>query len=122
MARPAADTSVRARKALMTTSPTTHDAGFTGSKVLDPKGQPIGKVSDVVFDGTTAVPTWMVVKPGLFQAEHFVPVRGSYRTEADRVVVPFDRQHVKAAPKAAGDHVITSEKRALLAQHYHLVD
>lgn len=96
--------------------------GFTGSQVLDPNGQPIGKVSDVVFDGPAADPTWMVVKPGMFQASHFVPIRGSYRTDTDRVVVPFDRQHVKAAPKAAGDHVITSETRALLAQHYHLMD
>ena len=106
----------------MTTSHTNNDTGFTGSRVLDPKGQPIGKVSDVVFDGPTAAPTWMVVKPGRFQAEHFVPVRGSYRTESDRVVVPFDRQQVKAAPKATGDHVVTSETRALLTQHYHLVD
>lgn len=98
------------------------DARITGSQVLDPNGQPLGKVSDVVFDGPNASPTWLVVKPGLFQAEHFVPVRGSYRTETDRVVVPFDRQHIKAAPKATGDHVVTREKRALLVQHYHLVD
>lgn len=106
----------------MTTSHTTQNAAFTGSHVLDPKGQPIGKVSDIIFDGPAAAPTWMVVKPGLFQAKHFVPVRGSYRTESDRVVVPFDRQQVKAAPKASGDHVVTSETRALLAQHYHLRD
>lgn len=106
----------------MTTSHTNHDAGFTGSQVLDPNGQPLGTVSDVVYDGPNASPTWMVVKQGLFRAEHFVPVRGSYRTETDRVVVPFDRQQVKAAPKATGDHVVTSQKRALLVQHYHLVD
>lgn len=98
------------------------DPGLTGSHVLDPNGQSIGRIKDVVYDGSNAWPTWLVVKPGIFQAEHFVPVRGSYRTDTDRVVVPFDKRHVRAAPKAAGDHIVTSEKRALLAQHYHLVD
>ena len=97
-------------------------ASLTGSQVLDPKGQAIGKVKDVVYDGAAGTPTWLVVKPGLLQAEHYVPVRGAYRTETDRVVVPFDRQMVKSAPKAGSDHVVTNEERALLVQHYHLAD
>lgn len=95
---------------------------LTGSQVIDPKGQPVGKVKDVVYDGSDNAPTWLVVKPGLLQAEHYVPVRGAYRTDTDNVVVPFDRQMVKSAPKAASDHVVTSEQRALLVQHYHLMD
>lgn len=95
---------------------------LTGSQVIDLNGQAIGKIKDVVFDGAADTPTWLVVKPGLLRAEHYVPVRGAYRTEGDNVVVPFDRHTVTSAPKAGSDHVVTNEQRALLAQHYHLVD
>lgn len=98
------------------------DSNFTGSEVLDEQGQSIGRVRDVVYEGSTSTPTWMVVKPGRLRAEHYVPVRGSYRTVSDKVVIPFDRHQVKSAPKANGDHVLTNEERAILAQHYHLAD
>jgi len=107
-----------------TAQPTTgdRDPGLAGSQVLDPRGQKIGRITDVVFEGSHAWPTWLVVKTGWFRAEHFVPVRGSYRTESSRVVVPFDRRHVRSSPTAGSDHVISARTRALLAQHYHLSD
>lgn len=93
---------------------------FRGSKLQDEHGTPLGAVSDVIYEGATSEPTWLVVKPGLLRAEHYVPARGAYQTDDRRLVVPFTADQVKSAPKAKGDHVLNNEVRSLLAQHYHL--
>lgn len=93
---------------------------FRGSKLQDEHGTALGAVSDVIYEGATSEPTWLVVKPGLLRAEHYVPARGAYQTDDQRVVVPFTADQVKSAPKAKSDHVLNNEVRSLLAQHYHL--
>ncbi len=93
---------------------------YSDRQVIDEQGQAIGKVEDVLFEGASDSPTWLVVKPGFLRSAHYVPVRGSYTTVTEKVVVPFNRETVRAAPKANADHVLTSEERSLLAQHYAL--
>lgn len=94
--------------------------GFRGAKLQDEHGTTLGAVSDVIYDGTANEPTWLVVKPGLLRAEHYVPARGAYQTADRQVVVPFTADQVKSAPKAKGDHVLDNEVRTLLAKHYQL--
>ncbi len=93
---------------------------YTGSKVIDEQGHHIGTVKDVVFEGSGASPTWLVIHPGLLRADHYAPVKGAYRAEDDTIVLPYLDHQVKTAPKATGDHVLTSEERLQVAQHYHL--
>ncbi|MDH3678701.1 MAG: PRC-barrel domain-containing protein [Acidimicrobiia bacterium] len=93
---------------------------YRGSRLLDEHGTAIGDVSDVIYEGVSNEPTWLVVNPGLLRAEHYVPARGAYRTDDDKVVVPFSAEQVKTAPKAKGDHVLSNEVRSVLTQHYHL--
>ncbi len=95
---------------------------FRGSKLLDEKGTALGAVSDVIYEGTSNEPTWLIVKPGLLRAEHYVPARGAYQTDDHKVVVPFTVDQIKSAPKAKSDHVLNNEVRSALAQHYHLSD
>lgn len=98
-----------------------HDRTYVGSTVLDRQGEPIGTVKDVVFEETDMTPSWLVVKPGPFRAQHYVPARNSYRTAGDDVVVPYDRDVVRHAPKApAKEHVISHENRTALLRHYGL--
>lgn len=94
-----------------------------GHVVVDQKGDSVGKVTDVIYDGETAEdqPSWMVVDPGFLRAEHFVPVDGAYTTDDDRIVVPFDKRWIKAAPKAKSDHVLTAPRRNELQAHYKLL-
>ncbi len=93
---------------------------YSERRVIDEKGNSLGRVSDVIFEGTDSKPTWMVVKPGVFRAARYVPVRGSYATVTDKLVVPFDQRTISSSPKAKGTHVLTSRERALLTQHYKL--
>ena len=93
---------------------------FRGSKLLDERGTALGAISDVLYEESSDEPTWLVVKPGLLRAEHYVPAQGAYQTDDDQVVVPFTADLIKSAPKAKGDHVLNNEVRSALSAHYHL--
>ena len=100
---------------------------YTGHHVIDEHGHDIGRVADVIYtDPTTTddgsmVPHWLVVDPGVLRAAHYVPVDGSYVTEDGQVVVPWDKNWIKSAPKANGDHVLTNDQITELEQHYETV-
>ncbi len=96
---------------------------FRGHQVIDTKGDTVGTVTDVLYDADAQPekPSWMVVNPGIFRAEHYVPIDGAYATKDDRIVVPFDKRWIKAAPKASGDHVLNAPIRRELQVHYNLL-
>ncbi len=94
---------------------------YVGSSVVDRLGEPVGTVKDVVFEEADLTPSWLVVKPGMFRSQHYVPARNTYRTAGDDVVIPYDRETVRSAPKAPSkDHVISHENRQELLRHYGL--
>ena len=99
-----------------------NDVNFTGATLLDEQREKIGDVRDVIYEGADQTPTWLVVKPGLLRAEHFVPSQGAYRTENDELVVPYTAEQVKSSPKAKGAHALNEHDRALLGEHYHLTN
>lgn len=100
---------------------------FVGHAVVDEHDQRIGTVVDVAYDDAprgagspSESPSWLVVDPGRFRAPHWVPVAGSYRSSAGSIVVPWDRELVKHAPKATDDHLMTPTLERQLAAHYEL--
>lgn len=97
--------------------------GLTDRDVIDPAGEKVGKVTDVIFDEVELErPAWLVVNPGLFKAEHYVPAIGATPEGDDRVVIPYDLELVKTSPKATNDHAMTSVIRDVLRDHYRLAD
>ncbi len=91
---------------------------YTGHGVIGPDDETIGKVTDVIYEHGATAPAWLVVNPGILQAEHYVPVEGSYVTDDGRIVLPFDKKWVKDAPKATGDHVVDGRLEKALVEHY----
>lgn len=91
---------------------------YTGHDVIGSDGESIGKVTDVIYDDGSNDPAWLVVKSGLLRSEHYAPVEGSYTTDDGSIVVPFDKQWVKAAPTATGAHVMDSTLQHELTGHY----
>ena len=91
---------------------------LSGLTVLDEKGAPVGFVSDVIYDNGDGAPTWYVVDCGWMRSEHYVPAEGSYVTSRGDVILPFQKRWVRASPKAAEDHVMTSDLRRALAVYY----
>jgi PRC-barrel domain protein len=92
--------------------------GLSDSPVVDIQLQPVGKVTDVLFDDREFTPRWAVVKTGFFGGEHFVPLQNAYVDEDGRLVVPFDKASIKHAPKPRGDHVMTPEVAKELREYY----
>lgn len=90
---------------------------YLGHDVINEKSETLGTVTDVLYDNGANEPKWLVVKPGLLQAERIVPIERSYGTDDGHVVVPFEKKWVKSAPKA-GDHVLSDDVEAEAAQHY----
>ena len=98
-----------------------HQALLKDREVLDRDGVRIGKVSDVLFDESSELsPSWLVVNPGAFRAEHFVPADGAVTTDEQTLRVPYDIDTVRSSPKAPSDHVVPSAAKVVLRDHYHL--
>ena len=103
---------------------------YTGHDVLDTHGHHVGKITDVIYDDAVSAPVevaesptepaWIVVNPGVMRAAHYVPVAGSYRTDEGTVVVPWDKDWIKSATKASGDHVLNADQIEELVTHYSL--
>ncbi len=92
---------------------------LTGHDVLDDQHHKVGTVSDVLYDEAGSA-RWAIVDPGPLRAEKYVPVDGSYMTEAGEIVIPYHRDQVKNAAKASRDHVLDSETERDLIVHYEL--
>lgn len=99
---------------------------YTGHQVLDERGDDVGRVIDVIYtdpstsDDGSMTPNWLVVDPGLLRSAHYVPIEGSYVTDAGALVVPWDKRWIKSAPKANGDHLLSFDQIADLEAHYAL--
>jgi sporulation protein YlmC with PRC-barrel domain len=72
--------------------------------LLDEHGNRVGMVTDVIYDDETQAPRFLVVKPGRFRPERYVPTARTYRSDRGQVVVECDRRVVQTAPKARGAH------------------
>lgn len=98
----------------------THDLdALPGSTVVGRDGHKIGKVADVYESadgGETG--TFVTVTTGLFGGHaSFVPLDDARRDGQD-LVVPYDKDLVKDAPRVAADDELTSEEEERLYAHY----
>jgi sporulation protein YlmC with PRC-barrel domain len=77
-------------------------------------GDKIGKVGTVYLDDASGEPEFVTVKTGLFGTkESFAPVRDARITD-DGLVLPYDKDRVKNAPKVDEDqHLSPAEERDL---------
>lgn len=94
-------------------------ASYEGHIVVDPEGETIGRVSKVIYDEANTMPAWMVVDRGRLRSEHYVPAEGAYATSDERVIVPFAKRWIKAAPRAERSG-LTDPTRRELHIHYQL--
>lgn len=91
---------------------------YLDHEVVDEQHNTVGKVTDVLYDDADVEPEWLVVKPGVMQAERLMPIERSYTTDDGNIVVPFDKRLLKSAPKAGGDHVLTGRDKREAEAHY----
>ncbi|MDQ1466301.1 MAG: hypothetical protein QOH10_716 [Actinomycetota bacterium] len=94
-----------------------HESQVSGHRMVSEAGDVIGRVNDVLVDETAVDAAWAVVRTGLTRSEHFVPLTNAYLGVDGSVVVPYDKNTVKRAPRA-GEHVLTAPVREELAGYY----
>lgn len=104
-----------------TNAPNPHSAqpkpAYVGHRVLDEQGTQVGTVTDVIFDDHDQ-PEYLVVDPGLLRAAHYVPAAGTYISDDENVVVPWEKHWITHGIKATRHHILSRDDREALEEHY----
>lgn len=94
--------------------------GLAGKHLAGADGHKIGKIVDVYESTDGSDGTFVTVHTGLFGGHaSFVPLREAALRDGE-VVVPYDKDQVKDAPRVAADEELTSQEEQRLYQHYQL--
>lgn len=95
-------------------------SALIGASVRDSDGDKIGTVGQVYVDPTSGQPNWASVRTGLFgTSESFVPLADA-SLDADGVVVPYQKDVVKDAPRIDADGAIEQDEEDALYRYYSL--
>jgi PRC-barrel domain len=89
-----------------------------GGEVRTTTGEKIGKIVQVYLDDNSGRPSWVTVKTGLFGTqESFVPLGGA-NVEGVDVVVRYDKDTIKGAPRVDSGGSLTPQEENLLYSYY----
>jgi hypothetical protein len=89
-----------------------------GGNVVSTDGGKIGGIGQIYLDDSTGSPTWVTAKTGLFGTkESFVPLEGA-SVQGDDVVVGYDKDKVKDAPRVDPDGSLSPEEEDSLYSYY----
>jgi uncharacterized protein (TIGR02271 family) len=92
----------------------------SGGNVVSADGGKIGGIGQIYLDDATGDPTWVTAKTGLFGTkESFVPLENA-RVQGDDVVVGYDKDKVKDAPRVDPDGSLSPEEEDSLYNYYGL--
>jgi hypothetical protein len=92
--------------------------GIVGAPALDPDGQKVGTVTQVLVDAESGQPQWATINPGLFSgSDAFVPLQ---RAEWDRehLLLPYTKEQLKDSPRFKIDQALAPAEQELLRRHY----
>ena len=86
--------------------------------IVDRNGTTVGTISEFYLDRETGFPTWALVDTGLFGSNQtFVPL--VHATELDDgLQVPYEKRHIKDAPRVDLHDELTPDEEATLFAHY----
>jgi hypothetical protein len=86
--------------------------------IVDRDGGTVGSISEFYLDRETRYPTWALVNIGLFGARQmFVPLLGATEIN-DGLQVPYEKGHIKDAPRIDLHGELTPDEEATLFAHY----
>jgi Domain of unknown function (DUF2382)/PRC-barrel domain len=93
---------------------------WEGRTMLDRDGGRIGTIDAIYLDDHTGQPEWALVNTGLFGTKSsFVPLAQAFQSDND-VLVTFDKQLVKDAPRVDPDQHLSEAEERQLWRHYGL--
>ncbi|SFA96519.1 DUF2382 domain-containing protein [Cellulomonas marina] len=90
----------------------------SGATVVGTDGDKIGKLGQVFLDDQTGEPQWITVSTGFFgTSESFIPLDQA-NVSGDQIVVPFDKDKVKGAPRIDADGHLSEAEEDELYTYY----
>jgi uncharacterized protein (TIGR02271 family) len=93
---------------------------WQGRTMLDRDNGRIGNIDAIYLDDQTGEPEWALVNTGLFGTKSsFVPLAQAFQSDHD-VLVPYDKQLVKDAPRVDVDQHLSEAEEQQLWRHYGL--
>ncbi len=93
---------------------------WVGQEVVDPDGEKLGKLEDVLFGAGSQDAVAATVKSGLLGRKHYlVPLQGATVTR-DAVRVPFTKDQLKAAPQVEPGADVSDSERNDAGRHFGL--
>ena len=93
---------------------------WQGRTLLDRDGNRIGTIDAIYLDDQTGQPEWALLNTGLFGTKStFVPLAQATQT-GDDVLVPYDKQLIKDAPRVDVDQHLSEAEEQQLWRHYGL--
>jgi stress response protein YsnF len=94
---------------------------WRGRTVVDAAGEKIGTLKEIYLDQDER-PSWGSVHTGLFGLRETLVPLAEAREDGDTLRVPFDRDHVKAAPNVDPDVQLDADEEDRLHRHYGIGD
>jgi hypothetical protein len=93
---------------------------WEGRTLFDRNGGRVGTIDAIYLDDRTGQPEWALVNTGLFGTRSsFVPLAQAFQSDND-VLVPYDKQLVKDAPRVDLDQHLSEAEERRLWRHYGL--
>jgi sporulation protein YlmC with PRC-barrel domain len=101
--------------------PTIEDARtWRGYDAVGPDANKLGTIEDIYLDQETGEPEWVALKTGMFGGKlSFAPLTQA-RQDGDTIVLPYEKDQIKNAPRVEADGALSQEDEAQLYRHYGL--
>ena len=92
--------------------------GWRGRTVLDRNGEKLGTLTELYLDSEDSRPAWAGIKRGLLRGgETIVPLAGVEEADDD-LRLPFEHEHVDAAPAIDPEVQLTPDQEEALHAHF----
>jgi uncharacterized protein (TIGR02271 family) len=101
--------------------PTIEDAKtWRGYDAVGPNANKLGTIEDIYLDQETGEAEWVALKTGMFGGKlSFAPLAQA-RQDGDTIVLPYEKEQIKKAPRVEADGALSQEEEAELYRHYGL--
>ncbi|MDP9094448.1 MAG: PRC-barrel domain-containing protein [Actinomycetota bacterium] len=91
-----------------------------GAELSNDLGEKLGTIVGLFIDDSSSTPTWVAVRSGLFGHHHSLVPLAQSRWEQGRLLVPYTRDDLAAAPHGDPDVALDATQEKELFEHYNV--
>lgn len=91
-----------------------------GAEVTNEFDEDLGAIVGLFVDDASHTPTWVAVRSGLFGRHHALVPLAQSRWDGERLLVPYTKDELAAAPHNDPDIGLDAEQERVLFEHYNV--